>query len=200
MKTINIYKGIIKLPEDNLPLKDKYFFNRLRNQLTEIDELLLLKLDDKTYKDLSSSKRYSIDEIEPESLVPFNRMVSCDKNISKRKAIFLYNQKLQEKLPIKNLYIGNIGVIWYSEKEEQNSEIKIALRCSYTKKNALLLKSGESFKDLESFISYPESNINIGQSRVVASQPFIRSISTDNDIEEEMELSKVLSKYRRKIK
>lgn len=199
MKTIKIYKGLVKISE-NLPINDQYYINYFLKQSLDRNEVLLQKLNDETYKNLTSSKTYNIKDLDLENLVPINKVIKCGKRITKHKAVKLYKKKLNEKLPIKNLFIGNIGLIYDSIKEEQNSNIKIELKCHCVKRNALLLKNDNTYQDLETYINYPLTNICIGQKRIIESHPFINHIIDDEEIEEKMELFKILNKYSKKIK
>lgn len=187
MKTKDIFIGRVKS-------------QHIENLQQEELPILLRQLDFTKYKALEGQKIYDIAQIELASLVPYTQIFDCGAYIFKGQAIKTYKSKLREKLPIKNLYIGNIGVMVERVKKEQDDEVKIVLKCSRIKTAALLLKDDTGgYLDLETFKKYHENNITVGQMRVVEKHRFLSDISEDSDIEESMELAKVLSKYKKII-
>lgn len=205
MKTNKIYKGVIKEGFiKKLDLSDnikKYLESHLKLVL-DSKETLLYKVNEQEYKDIVGYGKYRKEDIIDESLVPYSRMIDCSNKITKRKCIELYNEKLHEKLALKNLYIGDIGCIYTFDmtketEDEKNMKImNVHLKCCPIKENALLLRDNKKYIDLETYIKYNQDKVRAGDFIVISPKPLIECLSNEG-LEEKMELEKVLSKYRK---
>lgn len=209
MRTSEIYRGIKRpfVVEDigvKLDASSKHVVERkIRESEPEtIEEFLLLrKIPHGTaYQDLTSAEIFTEKELDLGSLVPFNRIFDCKENISKHKAISLYNKKMLEKIPVKNLVLGNIGYVSKLLREDVNNEIKLKLICSPIKKSVLLLKDYDSYVDLETHIKYPYDNFKLGGIVVASEEPIYDYLVDENMRETSIEYYKILSRYRKRFK
>lgn len=210
MRTSEIYRGIkrpftledvgVKLDASHKDTIERKVRSAAPEKLDE--EFLLLRKNphSTTYQELTSSRIFTEDELDLESLVPFNRMIECKNNISKSKAIKLYNKKMLEKLPITNLVIGNIGFVSKFLRENSNNEVNLKLICSPIKVHALLLKEFDCYTDLETHIKYPYDNFKLGNIIVASEEPIYNFLIEEKIAEDSIEYYKVLSRYRKRFK
>lgn len=210
MNTSEIYRGIKKpFAVEDVGLKlegfNKYAIERKvrdANQEKLAGEFLLLRKrsHNTCYQELSSERLFTEEELDMESLVPFNRMFDCKENISRRKVIKLYNAKMLEKLPVKNLVLGKIGYVSKLIRKDTDNEVQLTLKCSPIKSRALLLKENDVYTDLETHIKYPCNNFSLGNIIALCEEPIYHYLTSEDTKEDSIEYYKILSKYRTRIK
>lgn len=208
MRTSEIYRGIKRpfVVEDigiklNASSKDIIERKIRESEPETIEEFLLLRRipHDTIYQDLASSQIFTEKELDLGSLVPFNRIFDYKENISKYKALKLYNKKMLEKIPVKNLVLGNIGYVSKLLRNDSNYEVRLKLTCSPIKRHALLLKDYDNYVDLETYIKYPYDNYKLGSLIITGEEPIHSLLAEEYMTEDSIEYYKVLSKYRKKF-
>lgn len=144
--------------------------------------------------------RCPLDMIEIDSLVPISRMLDVKKNISRRKLLRLYYRDLSQILQVKDLSIGNIGIIKDYEKEEflHPNRIDIALKIESYLNNRLLLRFDDHFLDLDNYIKYDYNNIGLGQLIVSNIEPIVMAFGEIQG--SEIPKKKILEMYYDKYK
>jgi len=201
MRTSEIFQGIKKqFSVDSLELKlDSFSKQIIENSVIyrrgeTIKDFPLLKRYGDMYQDIITSTVY--EETEMDILVPFTRMFPRKNHLTKKQAIKLYNAKMFEKLPVKNLVLGNISIITSQIREDSRDEVKISLKCYPIKNKALLLKSSDNYIDLETHIAYPINNFGEKDIIVTREEPIYKEIELPSP-EASIEYYKILSKYRK---
>ena len=116
-------------------------------------------------------------------------------NIIEKMAINIV--KRTKKVDVKNLYIGNLGIIYDCEETKEDNDIyDITLKLQSHKEGRLLLRNIGHYLDLQTNIRYPDSNISIGSVHVYDERPAKDLLYSEEIVPEKISRTKILRKYK----
>lgn len=125
--------------------------------------------------------------------VPLSKIVELDKRVSRKTALKLYYEDLRKLLNVKDLYIGDIGIVTV-EQIQCRPNICLALH------NRLLLQCGQQFLDLDDYNKYDSLQVkslpstNIKDVGIINELPFVSAFQ--GEIEHlELPKQKILEMY-----
>ncbi len=122
------------------------------------------------------------------NLVPFSKIVKLKKHVSRKTALKLYYEDLRNLLNVKDLYIGDIGILI-------GEDIHLQPCLQSVLHNRLLLQCERKFLDLDDYNTYDSiTNMSIGDVGVINKQQFVSAFQ--GEIERlEMPKQKILEMY-----
>lgn len=191
MKSENIYRVLIADQEDKSLGSDA-----LKNQVKQfsynhnINYEVIYQKANGSYRNIVTDETYTEEDFVGK-LVPINRILNIPEHISKKRFLKIYRSYLNEFIKLGDIYIGDIGMVTGGENplvEHKDNGICVSINLNVIEiaQNRILVKGDKQFIDISNHIKYYDTNISIGQLRVVRST-LLSSYLEKGEIEEVIE-------------
>lgn len=204
MRSKDVYKGVVKeslFDELGIPLTPE--MQKSYGLINGGYETLLCRIFNDKYKCLTNGNVYGEDRINLDSLVPFRRMIDCGRYITEKKTMQLYKDFLHREFLTNLLFVGKVVLIYdYDINDNIMTEgdimyhgtlTDIKFKCRPVKKAILYKLDENTYLDLENYVKYKTTDLDLDQLTVIDCYPFVIDDIEKNKV---MEQEKVLKKFR----